>query len=177
MPEVTLGLAAGFAHGRVITELSTVTSPAVAAALSIQINPRYWERPRSLTFLFSADAGDTITDMQLQYLDYDGVPFVAVTCGTGVVAGSTGTFSFLSDWQGSSAFSASVCNASLPPLFLQGGYTIKVTPIGTNAASTITQVRWMRERFITGPGGYEIGTTYYEDPTLHRTQVFADELA
>lgn len=177
MPEVTLGLAGGFSHGRVITELSSVTSPAAAAPLSIRVNPNYWERPVSLTFLLTADAGDTITDMQLQYLDYDGVPFVSVTVGTGVTAGTTATFCFLAAWSGSAAWSASTANASLPPAFLQGGYRIVVTPIGGNAASTITLVRWMRERFITGPGGYEIGRTLDANQLAPSLQILADELA
>lgn len=177
MPEVTLGLAGGFSHGRVITELSSVTSPAAAAALTITVDPKYWERPVALTFVLTADAGDVLTDLTLQYLDYDGVAFVSIDTGPALAAGTSATYSFLGSWLGASAWSGSIVNAMLPPVFLQGGYRIVATPVGTNAASTITAVRWMRERFITGPGGYEIGTTYFESDALHRSQVFADELA
>lgn len=177
MPEVTLGLAGGFSHGRVITELTHVTSPAVGTALTITVNPRYWERPRSLTFLLTAGADDVISDVRLEYLDYDGIVFASIDTGPALAASTSATYSFLSDWQGSSAWSNNIVNAMLPPLFLQGGYVIKATPAGTFSEGQITAVQWMRERFITGPGGYEIGRTVQESQLANGYQIVADELA
>lgn len=177
MPEVTLGLASNFSHGRVITELSTVTSPAVGTALTITVDPNYWERPKSLTFLLTAGTDDDITDLTLQYLDYDGVALASIDTGPALAATTSATYSFLSDWQGASAWSGGIVNAMLPPLFLQGGYSIVVTPAGTFTEGQITAVRWMRERFITGPGGYEIGRTYPESQLAAGYQIVADELA
>lgn len=177
MTEVTLGLSRGFSHGRVITELSTVTSPAVGTALTIKISPKYWELPRSLTFSLSAGADDVISDVTLQYLDYDGVAIVSLDTNVGVAAGTSGTYSFLSDWTSPSAWSNNIVNALLPPLFLQGGYSIVVTPAGTFTEGQITNVRWYRERFITGPGGYEIGQTFDESKLTPSLQILRDELS
>lgn len=177
MPEVTLGLAGNFSHGRVITELSSVVSPAAGTALTITISPKYWERPRALTFLLTAGTDDVISDVTLQYLDYDGIAIASIDTGPALAATTSATYSFLSDWSGASAWSNNIVNAMLPPLFLQGGYQIKATVAGTFTEGQITQVRWMRERFITGPGGYEIGRTLQESQLANGYQIVADELA
>lgn len=177
MPDVSLGLAGSFSHGRVITQLSSVTSPAVGVPLTIKVNSEYWERPRALTLVLTADAADSISDVNIQYLDYDGVAFMSADTGPALTAGTSATYSFLSDWTGASAWSGNIVNASLPPLFLQGGYSIVVTPTGTFTLGQITAVRWMRERFITGPQGYEIGYQDDEGRRENLLQLLADHLA
>lgn len=177
MPEVTLGLAGGFSHGRVITELTLLDSPAVGEPLVITIDPAYWERPRSLTFLLTAGADDAVSDVTLEYRDYDGIPFAVIDSGPALAASTAATYSFLSDWQGASAWSNDIVNAMLPPLFLQGGYQIVVTAVGTFAEGQFTQAQWMRERFITGAGGYEVGRTFQESQLASGYQIVADELA
>lgn len=177
MPEVTLGLSEGFAHGRVISELSALTSPAVGTALTIKVSPNYWERPRALTFLLTAGTDDVISDVTVKYLDYDGVAIAALDTGPALSASTAATYSLLADWQGASAWSNSIVNAMLPPLFLQGGYSIVVAPVGTFTEGQITNVRYYRERFITGAGGYEVGTTIQENADVSRYRQFSDQLA
>ena len=177
MPDVSLGLSLGITHGRVITELDSPDDLAAGDAYTYSVGGGYWELPRSLTMTIGAGEDDTVTDVQLSYLDGSGSPVATLTTGAAIDADSTAVYSFLWNWQVASSWSAGVLNAALPPLLLQPMWSIVVQPVGGWTEGVISDIRYYRERFITGPGGYEIGVQQDEDSTENLLQRLADRLS
>ena len=118
-----------------------------------------------------------MSDVLVQYLDPTGFPVVTVETGPAIAASSTATYSLASVWSGASAWSNNVVNAMLPPVYMQPTWQLVITPQGTIDATAVTQIRYYRERFITGPGGYEIGRTLDEDQLADSYRIVADTLA
>lgn len=177
MPEVTLGLANGFSHGRVISEASPVTSPAAGAGFTITVNSRYWERASSLAFRLVSDGNAANRQVRLTVNDGDGVPLASIPTAAVQAASLTRDYYFLPNVNAASGPVDGVFLSPLPIFFLQPTWTLVVSIASVQATDQVSLIRWNRDRFITGPGGYEIGTTYVEDADMGRLQVFADELA
>lgn len=177
MADVSLGLSLGITHGRVITELDRPDDLAAGVVYTYTVQGGYWELPRSLAMTIGAGDDDTVTDVQIAYLDDTGIPVAAITTGAAITAASTAQYTFLWNWQQASEWSSDVLVAGLPPLLLQPQWSIVVTPLGGWTEGAITGIRFYRERFITGPGGYEIGVQWDEDAEAARTQQIVDRLS
>lgn len=177
MAEVSLGLSLGITHGRVITELDRPDDLAAGVPYTYVVQGGYWELPRALTFNLGTGADDTVTDVQLAYLDDTGNPVAVVDTGAAIDASSSVLYSFLWNWSGAAAWSNDTVNAALPPLLLQPMWTIEILVTGGWSEGAITGIRFYRERFITGPGGYEIGVQWDEDAEAARTQQITDRLS
>jgi hypothetical protein len=175
--DVSLGLSLGITHGRVITELDRPDDLAAGVAYSYEVTGGYWELPRALTMTVAAGADDTVTDVQLSYLDDTGLPVATLTTGAAIDASTAAVYSFVWNWQGAAAWSSDVLTASLPQLLLQPSWSIAVAPVGGWTEGQITQIRYYRERFITGPGGYEIGVQDAEGANGFLLQQIADRLS
>ena len=177
MPDVSLGLGLGVFHGRVISELDTPDDLAAGVEYTYSVQGGYWELPRALTFTVSAGADDTVTDVQLSVLDGSGIPVATLTTGAAVDASTSAVYSFLWNWQGAASWSSDVLNATLPQLLLQPQWSIVVAPLGGWTEGNFSNVRYYREKYITGPGGYEIGVQSDEPSTENLLQQLADRLA
>ena len=177
MADVSLGLSLGITHGRVITELDRPDDLAAGVPYAYVVQGGYWELPRALTMTISAGADDTVTDVVLSYVDDTLAPVAQLATGATIDAGTSAAYSFLWNWSGASSWSSAVLNASLPPLLLQPQWQIQVNLIGGWTEGAVTNIRYDRERFITGPGGYEIGVQWDEDAEAERTQQYIDRLA
>lgn len=177
MPEVTLGLAGPFSHGRVISEISSVTSPAAGAGFSITVSPKYWERGLSLAFQLVTDATDISRFPILTVKDQEGVIVWATSPPGGPGQSATGQFTFAPDTAAAGLSANGYFIGLFPEFFLIPTWTVNITVANIASGDQISNIRWYRERFITGHGGYEIGTTFYESDDQHRFQVRADELA
>lgn len=177
MPDVSLGLAGPFAHGRVISEVHAPDDLAAGVALTIKIGGRYWERPVALGFVVSAGTDDVVSDVTVTYLDGSGVAVVKVETGPAIAATTSATYSLAASYTGAPSWSNNIVNAMLPPLLLQPSWSIVVQPIGTWTEGTISNIRFYREKFVTGPGGYEIGVQQDEPSSENLLQMLADRLA
>ena len=177
MPDVSLGLAGPFAHGRVISELYAPDDAAAGVAFSYPVTGGYWERPVSLSFVLSAGTDDSVADVQVLYLDYNGIPVVTVETGPALAANTAAYYSLFSSWTGASAWSNNTVNAALPPILLQPSWTLQVVVNGGWSEGSMSAVRFYRERFVTGPGGYEIGVQQDEPSSENLLQMLSDRLA
>lgn len=177
MPDVSLGLSLGITHGRVITELDRPDDLAAGVPYAYVVTGGYWELPRALTMTIAAGDDDTVTDVVLSYVDDTLSPVAQLATGAAIDAGTSASYSFLWNWSGAASWSSAVLNASLPPLLLQPQWQIQVNMIGGWTEGAITDIRYYREKFITGPGGYEIGVQQYEDTPAGALQQLADRLA
>lgn len=177
MTEVSLGLAGSFAHGRVISELLAPDDLAAGSTFVYQLTGAYWERPVSLTFTLSAGDDDAVTDVQVQYLDADGIPIGIVETGPALDASTSAQYSFFASQTAPAFWSNDVVNAPLPPLLLQPTWQVAVSVLGDWSEGQMTAIRFYRERFITGPGGYEIGVQQDEQSNEQLLQKLADRLA
>lgn len=177
MTDVSLGLAGSFAHGRVISELLAPDDLAAGVPFTYPLTGSYWERPVSLSFVLSAGDDDTVTDVQVQYLDGNGIPIVTVETGPAVDAGTSASYSFASTFFGLTTWMNDVVNGALPPILLQPTWSVAVAVIGDWTEGAMSAIRFYRERFITGPGGYEIGVQQDEQSNEQLLQKLADRLA
>ena len=177
MADVSLGLSLGITHGRVITELDRPDDLAAGVPYVYTVQGGYWELPRSLGFVLSAGDDDDITDVSLAYLDATGANVATVDTGPGLTADGFAVYSFLWNWQGASSWSSAVLNATLPQLILQPQWQLQVNLIGGWTEGAITDIRFYREKFITGPGGYEIGVQQDEPSNEQLLQQLADRLS
>lgn len=177
MPEVTLGLLGAFSHGRGFPQVSAVTNPAVGVAPTITIGSDYWERPVSLSFRLVTGSNAANRQVSLALLDEGGVILNAAVANGVQTASLTRDYVFTPNVNAPNAVANGVFLSPLFQCFLQPQWSLAVTIGAVDAADQVSNIRWNRERFTTGPGGYSIGTTYVEDEAMHRLQVRADELA
>lgn len=177
MPDVSLGLAGPFAHGRVISELYAPDDLAAGVPFTYPLTGSYWERPVSLFFQLSAGDDDVVTDVLVQYLDGSGSVVALVETGPALDASTSADYSLFASWTAASAWSNDVVNAALPPILMQPTWSLVVQPIGTWTEGVISQIRLYRERFITGPGGYEIGVQQDQDSLGEQLHRIADRLS
>ena len=177
MTDVSLGLGLGVFHGRVISELDTPDDLAAGVPYAYIVEGGYWELPRALSMTVSAGADDTVTDVVLSVVDYTLSPVAQVATGAAIDAGTSAEYSFLWNWQGASSWSSAVLNATLPQLILQPQWQLQVNLIGGWTEGAITDIRFYREKFITGPGGYEIGVQQDEQSNEQLLQLLADRLS
>lgn len=177
MAEVSLGLSLGITHGRVITELDRPDDLAAGVPYVYTVQGGYWELPRSLSFSFSAGADDTVADVQVAVVDDTDTPVAIVDTGAAVAADTTALYTFLWNWSGAAAWSNDTVNAALPQILIQPTWSLQVVVLGGWTEGQITTIRYYRERFITGPGGYEIGVQWDEDAEAARTQQIVDRLS
>ena len=177
MPDVSLGLGLGVFHGRVITELDTPDDLAAGVEYTYSVQGGYWELPRALSMTISAGADDTVTDVVLSVVDGTLAPVAQLATGAAIDASTSAEYSFLWNWQGAASWSSAVLNATLPQLLLQPQWQIQVNLIGGWTEGAITDIRYYREKYITGPGGYEIGVQQDEPSTENLLQQLADRLA
>ena len=177
MPDVSLGLAGPFAHGRVISELYAPDDLAACVPFVYPVQGSYWERPVALTFVLSAGADDTVTDVQLVIADGSGVSVLVVETGPALDASTSATYSFSASFFGLTSWSNDVVNAALPSILMQPSWSLTVNPVGGWTEGNFASVRFYRERFVTGPGGYEIGVQQDEPSSENLLQMLADRLA
>lgn len=177
MPEVSLGLTLPFSHGRVLPSIPAVDSPAAGAGLTITISPKYWERAMSLSFRLVTDANAANRQVTLSLVDEDGVLLDAVIPNGTQAASLTNDYVFSINQTTQNSRVAGVFLSPLFQQFIRPQWQLVVGITTVQVGDQVSNVRWNRDRFITGPGGYEIGTTFEETDPLHRGQVFADELA
>lgn len=157
MPDVSLGLAGSFSHGRVITELLELPDPDVATGYIYTVDGSYWERPVALTFQYTPGSPITGALAALQVLDGSGAPVANVPTPT-IASLSTDTpYTFLPGVSVASASNGVGVLAQLPPLFMQPTWSLQFLILNGDPGDQLTLGRYYRERFITGPGGYEIG--------------------
>ena len=177
MTDVSLGLGLGVFHGRVISELDTPDDLAAGVPYAYIVEGGYWELPRDLSMTIAAGDDDTVTDVVLSVVDYTLSPVAQVATGAAIDAGTSAEYSFLWDWQGAASWSSSVLNAKLPQVIMQPQWQLQVNIIGGWTEGAITDIRFYRERYITGPGGYEIGVQQDEPSNEQLLQQMADRLA
>lgn len=177
MPDVSLGLAGSFGHGRVITELLSPDDPAAGDNWSYQLDGSYWERPVSLTFTLVADDTEGDRFVQLKYFDSNQQAIAVSYAVAAQAANAIVTYSFLPNISQPVAVVDSQALAPLPVMFLQPTWIVNVVIDGADAGDEIVNIRYYRERFITGPGGYEIGVQQNETPAEHAIQMLVAALA
>lgn len=158
MAEVTLGLTAPFAHGRGFSEPLAVPNPAVATGFTITIGGSYWERLTSLGFRLVADGNAANRQVVLTVNGGDGVPLAAFPAASVQVASATADYFFLPNVSTFSTVVGGVVISPAPVFFLQPEYSLVVSIGAVQVGDQVSRIRFYRERFTTGPGGYLQGT-------------------
>lgn len=177
MPEVTLGLTLPFSHGRVITPIPAVASPAVGAGFTLAGAGGMWERANSLAFRLVSDGNAGNRQVTLTLVDEDGITLDAIIPGGTQAASLTNDYVFSINQTTQNARVGSVFVSPIFKQFLRPGWSIVVGITTVQAGDQVSRIRWNRDQFLTGPQGYDVGTTYYEPAELHAAQTLADELA
>lgn len=177
MPEVSLGLTLPFSHGRVLPSIPAVASPAAGAGFSLVVPAGYWQRGNSLAFRLVTDANAATRQVTLTLVDEDGITLDAIIPNGTQITALTRDYVFSINQATQNALVGGVFVSPLFKQFLRPQWSLVVGVTLVQATDQVSRIRWNCDQFITGPGGYEIGTTYSESDALHRAQVFADELA
>lgn len=177
MPEVSLGITAPFGHGRVLPSIPAVADPAVGGGLTIAATGGYWLRPISLAFRLVSDGNAGNRQVTLSLLDESSTLLNAVIANGTQAASLTRDYVFATNLTTAATVSNGIFLASLFSCFIRPGWSLVVSVGTVQVGDQISNVRWLCDQFITGAGGYELGTTFQESDALHRTQVYADELA
>lgn len=177
MPGVSLGLTLPFSHGRVLPSIPAVASPAAGVGFTLTVPPSYWWRGMSLVFRLVSDGNAATRQVTLALVDEDGVTLDLIIPGGTQIASLTRDYVFSINQATQNALVGTAFVSPLFQQFLRPQWSLVVGIASVQATDQVSRIRWNCDQFITGPGGYEIGYTYEEDPTRHRTQVFADELA
>lgn len=177
MPDVSLGLANPFSHGRVISEASPVADPAAGAGFTITVNSSYWERASSLAFRLVTSGTSANRQVRLTVKDGDGVALCSIPTANVQAASLTRDYYFLPNVNAASGPVDGVFLSPLPIFFLQPTWTLVVSIATVDTTDQVSLIRWNRDRFITGDQGYQIG---FQDDAGRREyllSVLADHLA
>lgn len=177
MTEATLGLTSPFAHGRGFSEPLAVTNPAVGAGFTITIGSAYWERLAALTFRVVSDSNAANRQVTLSVLGGDGIPLAIFPAASVQAASLTYDYSFLPNVQTFNAVAGLVVVSPAPVFFLQPAYSLVVAIGAVQVGDQVSRIRFYRERFSTGPGGYRQGTVDTLGAREAALQTLADELA
>ena len=177
MPEVTLGLFAPIGHGRGFSELYAVPNPAVNAGFTYTVDGGYWERLASLSFHLLTDSNAANRQVTLTFKDPSGAVLASISPASVQAATLAYDYTFLPNIQTPQTVAGLGLLSPLYAALLQPQWTAVVTIGAKQVGDQVSNIRVYRERFITGPGGFEIGQTLQETPLVHQGQVLADELA
>jgi hypothetical protein len=177
VPDVSLGLTLPFSHGRVLPSIPAVASPAAGAGFTLTVPSSYWWRGMSLAFRLVSDGSAATRQVTLTLVDEDGVTLDLITPGGTQIASLTRDYVFSINQATQNALVGTAFVAPLFQQFLRPQWALVIGITNVQTTDQVSRIRWNCDQFITGPGGYEIGYTSVEDPTLHRTQVYVDELA
>jgi hypothetical protein len=155
--EFTLGLTGPFSHGRGFSEPAAVTQPAAGSGFTITVGSQYWERLTALTFRLVTSAVVANRQVSLTATSGDGVPLAIFPAASVQAASLTWDYSFLPNLSTFNTVSGLVVTAPAPTFFLQPGYTLVVAVGAVDVGDQLSRIRFYRERFSTGPGGYRQG--------------------
>lgn len=158
MTEVTLGLTGVFSHGRGFSEPLAVDNPAAGAGFTITIGAAYWERLLALSFRVVSDGNAANRQVTLTVNGGDGVPLAIFPAASVQTATLTYDYSFLPNVQTFNAVTGLRVVSPAPVFFLQPAYTLVVSIGSVQVGDQVSRIRFYRERFQTGPGGYRQGT-------------------
>lgn len=164
MTQYTLGLTRTVGHGRAFSQLSVVPSPAVATGFTINVGNAYWELGDSLSFQIVTDSNAANRVVTLTVNDGAGVALATITANAALTASKTGLFTFLGTQTSSQGATDGPFTAPFPQVWLQPTYSIVVAFTNAQAGDQVSNVRWYRQRFVTGPQGYMLGVVDENDP-------------
>lgn len=177
MSEATLGLLAPFSHGRGFQETSVVTSPAAGLGFTITIPGKYYERVQALTFTLVTGSNAANRAVLLSVLDGNGNTVLSIPAAAVQTASLTRTYSYLANMSNCIGPIGGAYLSPAPALFLQPAQSLVVTIGAVDAADQISAIVFNRERFDTGPAGYEMGATATLDDRRELLMRLADVLA
>lgn len=167
MTQFTLGLTGSFAHGRAFSEVSPVPNPAVANGFAIPIESKYWERLASLSFQLVTDGNAANRQVALTVRGGDGVALATFPAASVQAASLTYQYTFAPQLSSFNTVVGLAVTSPGPAWFLQPQWSLVVTIGAVQVGDQVSNIRYNRERFTTGPGGYQQGTvTDAEDREL-----------
>ena len=158
MTEVTLGLTAPFAHGRGFSEPLALPDPAVSTGFTITIGSQYWERGAALAFRLVTDSNAANRAVKLVVNGGDCVALATLPAASVQTATLTWDYTWTPDVSTFNTVAALSVVSPFPHFFLQPEYSLVVTIGAKQVGDQISNIRFYRERFQTGPGGYQQGT-------------------
>lgn len=158
MTQFTLGLTGAFGHGRAFSEASPVPSPAAGNGFSIKIDSKYWERIASLSFQLTTSSTTANRQVTLNVKDGTGMQLAAFPAASVQAASLVYQYTFLPTVSTFSTVVGLNVLSPAPAFFLQPEWTLNVTVGTIDTTDAIVNIRYNRERFVTGPGGYQQGT-------------------
>lgn len=177
MPEVTLGIFGPIGHGRGFSELYAAPNPAANAGFTYTVEGGYWERLASLSFHLSTSSDSDNRQVTLTFKDPSGAVLASISPASVQAASLEYDYTFLPNITTPQAVAGLGLLSPLYAALLQPQWTAVVTIANKHAADQVSAIRVYRERFITGPDGFDIGVTEVESPDVQRLAVLADELA
>lgn len=157
MTQVTSGLTGALGHGRGFSEPLSVADPAVGGGFTITIGSQYWERLASLAFRLVTDSNAANRQVTLTVNGGDGIPLAAFPAASVQTASLTWDYFFLPNLTNFQTVVNKVVTSPAPRLFLQPMYSLVVSIGAVQVGDQVSRIRFYRERFVTGPQGYEQG--------------------
>lgn len=157
LPVAAFGVVDEFAYGPAAPFLRKPADFLGDGSSVIAIGGTYAERCKSVSFLLTAVGGVTLRQGVVSFLDEGGVVFSAACSPFTVAAGKASQLTFAVGANNGGANDAAAIVTSLPPIFLQPGYSIQLTISGGVVADTVEAVRVLTDRFSTAPQEYAPG--------------------
>jgi hypothetical protein len=162
--QYTLGLTSGVSHGPAFSQLERVATPAAGAGFTYTNDGRYWERLVAVSFRLVSGSNAANRQVLLTVADGGGVALALFPSASVQTASLTWDYAFLASI---SNFSTVVGTSVVSPIFggfLQPRFTVALTIGAVDAADQVSNIRVYVERFVTGDGGYQLGTIEVDDP-------------
>lgn len=128
-----------------------IPDPGVGLGFTYTVDGDHWERGLALAFLLTAGADDNVSSVTVKYLDQDGVIIAEIDLNASPDPSTALQYSLLPTWNGARTNSNGIVSAHLPAFFMQPTWRIVVTVSGTFTEGALTNIRYYRERFLTGP--------------------------
>lgn len=156
-PVAAWGVVDGYAYGPAAPFLARLDDFAGNATRDYLIGGSYVERVKSVAFQLQAVGGAGVRTGLVSFLDEQGVVLGAAAAPFTVAAGNTSQLTFTVGAQNGGANNGAAIVASLPPLFLQPLYVVRLSVLGGLVADTASAVRVLTDRFSTGPTAFPPG--------------------
>ena len=152
-----VGLLTPFTVGRGYSEAVHIPAPAAGAVATYRVAGGDFERLRTISFQLVTAAAAANRIATVSILDQDAAVIARVAAPFLLTAAHTGRFLFGIGVQQAGVNDGATINGLLPELFLQPGWSVVIGVTGVQAADQLSGIVLYRERFPTGPEGYEYG--------------------
>lgn len=156
-PVAAWGVVADYRYGSAAQWLATLPDFAGNVTEDYPIGGSYVERTVAVSATVVAVGGATTRFLVVELLDQSGVPVAASQSPYGTTAGHTSRQTLTVNAQQGGAQDAAAIIGSLPGIFMQPSYALRLSVLGGVAADTISDIRILTDRFSTAPQEFPPG--------------------